>query len=169
MQARIPLLLCLLTFIFISLSASTSSCDTTYQTSQPTTSSQPGTDYRSMARQDAINAGINPDLFERQINQESGFNPSVVSPAGAIGISQIMPATAQEWNVDPWNASDALKAAAEHMAWYQARYGTYAKALACYNAGCSMLLLAEQNCLDFYWCLPKETRQYILVIMGDVP
>jgi soluble lytic murein transglycosylase-like protein len=51
-------------------------------------------DYHKLARQDATNAGINPDLFERQINQESGFNPDAVSPAGAIGISQIMPSTA---------------------------------------------------------------------------
>src|SRR4249920_847941 len=48
----------------------------------------------TLAGQDAASAGISPDIFVRQINQESGFNPSAVSPAGAIGIAQFEPATA---------------------------------------------------------------------------
>ncbi len=41
----------------------------------------PSSQYVAIARQDAINAGISPDYFVRQINQESGFNPNAVSPA----------------------------------------------------------------------------------------
>jgi soluble lytic murein transglycosylase-like protein len=41
--------------------------------------------YREEARRAARRHGINPDIFERQINQESGFNPAARSPAGAQG------------------------------------------------------------------------------------
>jgi len=54
----------------------------------------PTSQYVAIARQDAINAGISPDYFVRQINAESGFNPRAVSPSGAIGIAQFIPSTA---------------------------------------------------------------------------
>src|SRR5207302_1257091 len=82
----------------------------------------------AIARQDAIDNGLNPDLFERQINQESGWNPNAVSQMGAIGIAQIMPRTAAGWNVDPHDPVASLSAAAKAMAWYQNHYGSYEKA-----------------------------------------
>src|SRR5581483_1382402 len=45
----------------------------------------PTSAYVAIAQQDAINAGISPDYFARQINQESGFNPNAYSPGGAEG------------------------------------------------------------------------------------
>src|SRR5712664_892238 len=126
---RLSIFLCTLTFVFLVLSASTSSCDVqtgadTYLGSQQTS----GTNYRSLASQDAIDAGIPSDRFVKQIEVESGFNPSAVSPMGAIGIAQIMPSTAQSWNVNPHDPVASLKAASQHMAWYQNTYGGYAKA-----------------------------------------
>jgi soluble lytic murein transglycosylase-like protein len=132
------------------------------------TSEQP-TDYRSLAQQDAVQAGIPADYFVAQINQESGFNPSALSPAGAEGIAQIMPSTAQAWNVNPWDPDASLSVASQHMAWYQNTYGSYEKALSCYNAGCDALVWAEHHCEVFYWCLPSETRHYITAITGYVP
>jgi soluble lytic murein transglycosylase-like protein len=126
------------------------------------------TDYRSIASQDAIDAGIRADYFVAQINQESGFNPNAYSSAGAIGIAQILKSTADSWNVNPWDPIASLKVASQHMAWYQNTYGSYEKALACYNAGCSSLLYAELHCNDFYWCLPSQTRGYITDITGYV-
>ncbi len=123
-------------------------------------------DYRCIARQDATNAGINPDYFERQINEESGFNPNAVSSAGAIGIAQILPSTAHGWGVDPHDPVASLQAASKAMAWYQNKYGSFNKALACYNAGCSTLVWAEQNCTNYYYCLPQQTRTYIDIITG---
>jgi soluble lytic murein transglycosylase-like protein len=156
-------------FVFIMLSASTSSCDrpiTDGSYNLNSSTNQSGTDYRAMAEQDAINAGIPADRFVKQINQESGFNPNVVSRAGAIGIAQIMPGTAQSWNVNPWDPTASLKASAEHMAWYQNNYGDYRKALVCYNAGCGTLQSALRNCSYYYWCLPNETQRYIDNIMS---
>lgn len=161
MKASIFLLTLLCLFLL-------SACEQSVLDQGSTSGSQSGTDYRSMAYQDAIDAGIPANYFVAQINQESGFNPNAVSYAGAIGIAQIMKDTAKSWNVDPWDPIASLRVASQHMAWYQNTYGSYEKALACYNAGCSSLVYAESNCTDFYWCLPAQTRRYITNITGYV-
>jgi len=90
-----------------------------------------------------------------------------VSPAGAQGIAQIMPSTAQGWHVDPFNPVQALSVAADHMAWYQEHYGSYDKALACYNAGTAALESAMARYGDNWRIgLPAETQRYITAIMG---
>jgi hypothetical protein len=127
----------------------------------------PTTDYRNLARQDAMNNGIDPTLFERQINQESGFNPNVTSSEGAIGIAQIMPSTAQDWNVDPHDPIASLSVAASHMAWYQHHYGSVEKALAAYNGGSGRLNICIANYTDWYHCMPAETQRYIAIITGN--
>jgi soluble lytic murein transglycosylase-like protein len=91
-------------------------------------------DLRSVARQFAVQAGVDPNVFEAQINQESGFNPSAYNPSGATGIAQIVP----RWhpNVDPSDPIASLQYAANLMANHLARYGgDYRLALAAYNAG----------------------------------
>lgn len=123
-------------------------------------------DYHAIARQDAIDNGLNPDSFERQITQESGFNPRAESLMGAEGISQIMPATAAAWNVDPWNATDSLRVAAQHMAWYTNHYGSFGKALAAYNGGPSKLDWCIANYSDWLACMPSETQNYVRAIGG---
>jgi hypothetical protein len=93
------------------------------------------TDYRSLARQKAKKYGLDPHIFERQINAESAFNPNARSPVGATGIAQIMPATARAWGVNPNDPNAALDAAARNMASYVKKYGGYENALRAYNAG----------------------------------
>lgn len=93
-------------------------------------------DYRAIATQAAESAGIDPAIFVAQINQESGFNPNALSPAGAEGIAQFMPATAQGLGIDPYNPVQALQAAAKLDARNLSAYGgDWSKALAAYNAG----------------------------------
>ena len=92
-------------------------------------------DYRAMARAAARRHGLNPDVFERQIDAESAFNPGARSQAGAVGIAQIMPATARGWGVNPANPRASLNAAAKHMAGYVRQFGSYEDALRAYNAG----------------------------------
>jgi soluble lytic murein transglycosylase-like protein len=133
------------------------------------TTSQQVKQYMAMARQDAINAGIPPDLFVRQINQESGFDPQALSPSGAEGIAQFMPETAANLGIDPWNPVEALKGAAQLMAHYTKMFaGAYAKALATYNAGLGAVQHALKVCGKVRWmnCLPVETQQYIAAILG---
>lgn len=94
-------------------------------------------DYRRAARRAARRHGLNPTLFERQIAAESGFNPRAVSPAGARGIAQFMPATAKGMGVNLYDrrVMDDLEGAARLMANYVRKYGSFAKALEAYNAG----------------------------------
>jgi hypothetical protein len=128
----------------------------------------PKSAYVSIAQQDASSAGISPDYFVRQINLESGFNPNAVSPSGAEGIAQFMPATAQGLGIDPFNPIQALNAAAHYMASYNNMYnGNYAMALAAYNAGGGTVQYAVSSCgSNWISCLPGQTQNYILVIMG---
>jgi hypothetical protein len=134
--------------------------------------------YEQEAWNDAQNAGINPTYFVRQINKESGFNPSAVSPAGAQGIAQFMPATAAHLGVDPYDPESALPGAAHLVATeYQhyfdpsvpnASYVAYEKAFAAYNAGEGAVNDAVAACGDgWITCLPCETRDYIHVILND--
>lgn len=129
----------------------------------------PRSAYIAIAQQDAINAGISPDYFVRQINLESGFNPNASSPMGAEGIAQFMPSTAAGLGINPWNPNQALNAAAQVMAGYSKTYGgDYAKALAAYNGGSGTVQYAVNSCGAANWmnCLPGETRNYIRTIMG---
>ena len=133
------------------------------------TTSQQVNSYIAIARQDAINDGIPADLFVRQISRESGFDPRALSPSGAEGIAQFMPKTAAKLGIDPWNPVEALKGAAQLMARYTKMFaGTYAKALAAYNAGPGTVQHALKVCGEVHWmnCLPAETRQYIAAIVG---
>src|SRR3989442_9095801 len=129
----------------------------------------PKSQYVAIARQDAINAGISPDYFVRQINQESGFNPNALSPTGAEGIAQFEPGTAAGLGINPLDPVVALNAAAHLMANYSHNYGgNYAMALAAYNGGSGTVQYAINACGAANWmnCLPGQTRNYILVIMG---
>jgi hypothetical protein len=130
--------------------------------------SLPKSQYVAIAQQDAIAAGIPPDYFARQINNESGFNPNAVSPSGAVGIAQFLPGTAAGLGINPWDPIQALRGAARLMANYAHQYGgDYAKALAAYNGGTGTVQYAVNNCgANWLNCLPGETRHYIYVIMG---
>lgn len=133
-----------------------------------TSSSQANDSYWNIAWNAAVNAGINPNLFEKQIQQESGFNPWAVSPAGAQGIAQFMPATAASMGVNPWDPTSALYGAANLMAQLSKQFGgNYAMALAGYNAGPGAVQYAiNAGGNSWYYYLPNETRNYVSVIMG---
>ncbi|MCW2956591.1 MAG: Lytic transglycosylase catalytic [Thermoleophilia bacterium] len=117
-------------------------------------------DFRKMAYRAAVRAKVKrPGLFVRQMAAESGFQPCAGSPAGAIGIAQIMPGTAKGWSVDPWIPADALNAAARAMAKYERQLGSYRLALAAYNAG--------TGAVARYGGVPPygETQEYIRRVM----
>lgn len=77
------------------------------------------------------------DVFTRQLWQESRFDPQAVSPAGARGIAQLMPGTAQELGVtDPSDIPSSVEAAGRYLAQQRDRFGGDLNwGLAAYNAG----------------------------------
>lgn len=126
--------------------------------------------YQGIAYADAQAAGINQSYFVKQIQQESGFNPSAQSGAGAEGIAQFMPATAKGLGVDPWNAVASLGAAAKLMGNYIRTYGSEAAGLAAYNAGPGTYMNAvnasQYGGGSWQSYLPLETQNYIKTIMA---
>ncbi len=122
--------------------------------------------YVGVAQQDAYNAGIPANLFVRQIYAESGFRTNAYSGAGAIGIAQFMPGTAASLGINPYNPTQSLWGASRLMASYYHQYGSYAMALAAYNAGPGTVNNAIRGCGGSWtYCLPAETQNYIRTIM----
>jgi soluble lytic murein transglycosylase-like protein len=155
--------------VFLSPFLVTHSTSPQQKTSSSPSSLAPGTRsyYVALARQDALAVHIDPECFVRQINQESGFNPHALSPAGAIGIAQFMPETARAWGIDPRDPEQSLKGAARLMAHLLSTYhGDYAKALAAYNAGENAVNRAVlRGGASWQAYIPSETQHYIAVIL----
>jgi hypothetical protein len=132
-------------------------------------------DYTDLAVSYARRYGLNPEIFVRQMMQESGMNPDAVSPKGALGIAQIMPATARNpgYGVrpieDPTDPEEGLRFGAEYMrAMLDEFGGDYKLALAAYNAGAGAV--KEAGGVPPF----QETQNYVSKILGgamqpDVP
>lgn len=81
-------------------------------------------------------AGISPALLEAVVWQESRWHPGAVSPAGALGLGQLMPATARSLGVDPRDPNANLIGAARYLRAQLDTFGNNVElALAAYNAG----------------------------------
>jgi len=79
---------------------------------------------------------VDPRLLAALAWTESTFQAGVVSPAGAIGLTQLLPGTAREVGVDPWDPVDNLHGGARYLRGLLDRYpGRADLALAAYNAG----------------------------------
>jgi len=124
---------------------------------------------RAYARKAAIAQGINPDLFVRQINQESSFDPNARSKAGAVGIAQIMPG--MHPGVDATDPYASLDYAARLMRAYLNRFGSWRLALVAYNAGPGRLTPGNPAFLPLSFILSNgfaggETKRYVARILG---
>jgi Transglycosylase SLT domain len=74
-------------------------------------------------------------LFRSNIAVESAFNPDALSPIGAIGLGQLMPATADLLGVDPYDPEENLHGSARYLLAQLDDFGAADLALAAYNAG----------------------------------
>jgi soluble lytic murein transglycosylase-like protein len=85
----------------------------------------------------ATRNGVDPALLTGLIRAESNFNPSATSPAGAQGLTQLMPGTAASLGVtNPLDPVQAIEGGAKYLRQQLDRFGGDAsKALAAYNAG----------------------------------
>jgi len=94
-------------------------------------------DYRQLVINKAYQYGVNPNLALAQIGRESSFNPRAVSPAGAKGLAQFMPATAARFGLtDPFDPVASMDAWGQYMISMLAMFnGRYDLALAGYISG----------------------------------
>ncbi|MHB1087747.1 MAG: NlpC/P60 family protein [Acidimicrobiales bacterium] len=104
--------------------------------------------------------GIPSSLLAALVSHESGFNPNAVSSAGAQGIAQFMPSTAQGMGVNPFDPTSAINGAAKLLGAYSSRFGSYANALAAYNAGSTAV--ARYGGIPPY----PETQAYVPTVLA---
>ncbi len=119
-------------------------------------------DYRAMADAAARKHGVDPILFGKVVGTESNYNPKAVSPKGAAGLGQLMPATAKEMGVtDIHDPLQNLEGSAKYLSiQLKAHGGDVPLALASYNAG--------PGAVKKYGGIPpyKETQDYVAKITG---
>ncbi len=81
-------------------------------------------------------AGLEPKLVMAVVAAESSYNPSAVSTKGAMGLMQLMPATAAMYSVtDPYDPEQNVRAGTRYLKRMLDRFGSVELALAAYNAG----------------------------------
>jgi hypothetical protein len=122
-----------------------------------------GTPYAEIIAAAAQAHGVDPILVKALIQVESGYRPKARSPRGAVGLMQIMPATAREYNVrNPFDPKANIEAGVKHLKSLLDRFGRERTelALAAYNAGPSAV--EKFNGVPPY----RETRDYVSRILA---
>lgn len=121
----------------------------------------PSTDPKDLIREAALRSGLPPEFVASVARVESGFQVKAVSPKGAIGVMQLMPATAKAMGADPHDVGQNIDAGARLLRELLLKYdGDVVKALAAYNAG--------TGAVARYQGLPPfdETRRYVNKVIG---
>ena len=117
--------------------------------------------YLEVAKSAARRHNVPEDLFLRLIQQESGWNPTAKSHKGALGLAQLMPATARALGVDPYDPHQNLEGGARYLSRQYRKFKSWRLALAAYNAG--------PEAVERYGGVPpyKETKNYVKKIWGS--
>ena len=108
-------------------------------------------------------SGVDPRFIHAVIKQESRYDPKAVSPVGAQGLMQMMPATAKRFGLkDPFDPTANVEAGTKYLKWLLKRFnGDVTLALAGYNAG--------EGSVDKYKGIPpyNETQNYVKKIVAN--
>lgn len=118
-------------------------------------------EYRELVVAGATRGGVPPIVLAALLQAESGYNRWAVSPMGAQGIAQFMPATAAGMGLrDPFDPVQAIPAAGRLLGGHLRQFGSIPLALAAYNAG--------PGAVRRYGGVPPyaETRAYVARIMA---
>jgi len=122
-----------------------------------------GTPYAELIAAASQAHGVDPMLVKALIQVESGYRPKARSPKGAVGLMQIMPATAREYKVrNPFDPKANIEAGVRHLRSLLERFGRERTelALAAYNAGPGAV--ERFNGVPPY----RETRNYVARILA---
>jgi soluble lytic murein transglycosylase-like protein len=119
----------------------------------------PEAPYGPLIHQAARRHRVNPGLVAAIIRCESAFDPHAISPRGAQGLLQLMPATAERFGVDPVELHDParnIEAGVRYLRFLADRFDNdLARVLAAYNSG--------EGTVDRFRGVPpyRETREYL--------
>ncbi len=118
--------------------------------------------YQSLIEESCARYGVEPALLAGLIEQESHFDPTVGSPAGAQGLTELMPETAASLGVtDPHDPAQSIEAGARLLSEKLAEFGGNTElALAAYNAGSGAV--QQYNGIPPY----PETQEYVKKVLG---
>lgn len=118
--------------------------------------------YAPLFQQAGSRHGIDPAILAAVAKVESGGNAGAVSPAGARGLMQFMPATAAGYGIDPLDPAQAIDGAARMLTEQRRSLGTLELALAAYNAG--------PGAVRRHGGIPPfpETRNYVRKVMSHL-
>jgi hypothetical protein len=116
-----------------------------------------------LVRKYAEKYGVDAKLILALIRQESGFNPSAVSPKGAMGLMQLMPGTAELMGVtSPFDMEQNIAGGVKYLKLCLLQFNQdIVLALAAYNAG-PINVIKYQGCPPF-----AETRGYVAAVLGN--
>jgi cell wall-associated NlpC family hydrolase len=117
-----------------------------------------GVPYANLFTQAGNRYGVDPALLAAVASQESGFNSEAVSAAGAQGLMQFMPSTAQSLGVNALDPASAVDGAARYLSSLTQQFGSTSLALAAYNAG--------PGAVSSYGGVPPyaETQNYVRAV-----
>jgi soluble lytic murein transglycosylase-like protein len=128
----------------------------------PGSTGLPGAGLEELIGRVAARYDLPPAMLRAVVEVESGFNPRAVSPAGAMGLMQLMPATATALGVqDPFNPEANLDGGARYLRQLLDSFqGDAARALAAYNAG--------PGAVKRYGGIPpyRETQAYVQKVLA---
>lgn len=119
-----------------------------------------GVPYADLFSRAGSRYGVDASLLAAVASQESSFNASAVSPAGAQGLMQFMPATAKGLGVNPLDPNSAIDGAARYLSSLTKQFGSTELGLAAYNAG--------PGTVSRYGGIPPypETQNYVRSVMS---
>jgi soluble lytic murein transglycosylase-like protein len=120
-----------------------------------------GRAYDDLIEEHCRTNSVRPDLVRAVMQVESGFNPRARSPKGAMGLMQLMPATARQYGVqDPYNPAENVRGGVAYLRELLDRYQNKEElALAAYNAGPAAVDRYGQSVPPY-----RETRNYVAQI-----